>query len=152
MKNKKVIWRTLSIVLMASVALSLFTLQVFANDNTISIAGNVFEFDDKDHYEFDATKGAVATSVDNTYGTFSITGDLLPDTSADGIPSFLVNSGQVNLTYIYADDLLNKKEEEWHLVSDNSKKVNDITLDSNIKCGAVILQTSKDGEKWVDDV
>ena len=118
----------------------------------MGIAGSVYEFGDGDHYEFDETKGASGTSADNTYGSFSVSGDLTPDTSAEGIPSFLVNSGQISLTYSYTDVLLNVKEEEWHLVDDKTKNVNDIKLDSNIKCGAVILQTSKDGKKWVDDV
>lgn len=127
-------------------------LQVFAENNAVAIAGDVYEFGEKDHYEFDATKGAAGTNADNTYGSFSITGDLVPDSSAEGIPSFLVNSGQVSMTYSYTDNLLNKDEEEWHLVEDKSKNVNGFKLNSNIRYGAVILQTSKDGEKWVDDV
>ena len=126
-------------------------LQAFAEDSTIGIAGNVFEFGEKDHYEFDITKESTGTTVDNTYGSFSVTGDLQPDTSVEGIPSFLVNSGQISLTYSYTDSLLNKGEEEWHLVEDKSKAVNDMKLDSTIKGGAVILQTSKDGEKWVNE-
>lgn len=125
--------------------------QALADENTVGIAGNVYEFGEKDHYEFDTTKGAAGTTVDNTYGSFFVTGDLEPDTSAEGIPSFLVNSGQISLTYSYTDILLNLKEEEWHLVEDKSKTVNDKNLDSNIKYGAVILQTSKDGKKWVDE-
>ena len=126
--------------------------QAFADDNAVGIAGSVYEFGEKDHYEFDEKKGAVGTSADNTYGSFSVSGDLTPDASVDNIPSFLVNSGQISLTYSYTDDLLNLEEDEWHLVDDRIKDVNDIKLDSNIKCGAVILQTSKNGEKWVNDV
>jgi len=127
-------------------------LKVLADENAVGIAGDVYEFDKDSHYEYDATKGAAGSNADNTYGSFSISGDLVPDSSVEGIPSFLVNSGQVGLTYSYADTLLNKAEEEWHLVEDKTKSVNDIKLDSNIKYGALILQTSKDGEKWVNDV
>lgn len=133
-------------------ALFFIPIQTFAAENTVGIAGDVYEFGEKDHYEFDETKGAAGTSTDNTYGTFSISGDLTPDTSAEGIPSFLVNSGQISLTYSYEDALLNAAEEEWHLVEDKTKDVNGVKLDSNIKFGAVILQTSKDGKKWVNDV
>ena len=138
---------TLLVFLLGSVSFS-----AFAEENAVPIAGNVYEFGEKDHYEFDAVKGAAGSNADNTYGSFSISGDLAPDNSADGIPSFLVNDGQISLTYAYEDKYLNKKDEEWHLDDDKTKKVNDLTLDSNIKCGAVILQTSKDGENWVEDI
>ena len=63
-------------------------LRAFADENAVVIAGSVYEFGERDHYEFDATKGATGTSADNTYGSFSVSGDLTPDTSAEGIPSF----------------------------------------------------------------
>lgn len=140
-----------------ALTLSVFTisnnpLHVFAGNDSVAIAGDVYEFEEKDHYEFDATKGGAGTNADNTYGSFSITGDLVPDSSAEGIPSFLVNSGKVSMTYSYTDDLIKKEEEEWHLVEDRSKNVNDLKLGSNIKYGALILQTSKDGKSWVDDI
>ena len=150
--HRKSICRIITVLALSVFILSALPLHAFADENSVSIAGAVYEFGEKDHYEFDETKGAVGTSVDNTYGSFSVSGDLTPDTSADGIPSFLVNSGQISLTYSYTDIFLNREEEEWHLVDDKTKDVNDTKLDSNIMCGAVILQTSKDGKKWVDDV
>ena len=149
--RKRSAYKAIAIFLFSVFIFSSLALQVFAEDNTIGIAGNVYEFGEKDHYEFDTTKGSTGTTVDNTYGSFSVTGDLQPDTSVEGIPSFLVNSGQIRLTYSYTDSFLNKGEEDWHLVEDKSKALNDMKLDSNIKCGAVILQTSKDGVKWVDE-
>lgn len=150
--HRKSICRIITVLALSVFILSALPLHAFADENSVSIAGAVYEFGEKDHYEFDETKGAVGTSVDNTYGSFSVSGDLTPDTSADGIPSFLVNSGQISLTYSYTDIFLNREEEEWHLVDDKTKDVNDTKLDSNIMCGAVILQTSKDGKKWVDNL
>lgn len=122
-----------------------------ADSNSVGIAGDVYEFGEKDKYEFDTTKGATGTNAENTYGTFSISGDLIPDASVEGVPSFLVNNGQIILTYSYLDKFWNKEDEEWHLVEDKSKEVNGIKMSSNIKNGAIILQTSRDGENWVDD-
>ena len=48
--------------------------------------------------------------------------------------------------------LLNRTEEEWHLIDDKTKKVNGLTLDSDILSGALILQTSLDGANWTDDI
>lgn len=126
--------------------------QALAEDNAVGIAGDVYEFGEKDKYDFDTMKGAAGTNAENTYGTFSISGDLMPDTSAEGVPSFLVNSGQISLTYSYTDKYLNKEDDEWHLMEDKIKDVNNIRLSSNIKNGAIILQTSRDGENWVDDI
>ena len=145
------VWKAITIFVFTVFILNSVPFLVFADENTVGIAGNVFEFGEKDHYEFDTTKGATGTTADNTYGSFSVSGDLNPDTSVDGIPSFLVNSGQISLTYSYTDILMNKKNEEWHIVEDKSRTVNDLKLDSNINCGALILQTSKDGKKWVEE-
>lgn len=148
---KKITSRILLISAMVLFATGFVPLKVYADDNTVSIAGDVYEFGEKDHYEFESTKGALSSNADNTYGNFFISGDLVPDSSAEGIPSFLVNSGGVSVTYSYEDDLLNTSDEEWHLTEDKSRTVSDIKLDSSIKYGTVILQTSRDGENWVDD-
>ena len=42
-------------------------------------------------------------------------------------------------------------EAEWHLSEDNGKKVAGSTLGSKIKKGAILIQSSKDGTKWVDE-
>ena len=66
--------------------------------------------------------------------------------------SYAVSGDSVTLTYAYNDALLNADIESWHLVDDNTKTVAGITLNSNIKKGAIILQTSKDGINWLTDV
>ena len=38
---------------------------------------------------------------------------------------------------------------DWHLTEDSKKIVNGVNLDDKLKYGAVILQTSLDGEKWI---
>ena len=47
--------------------------------------------------------------------------------------------------------MLNAAVDQWHLVEDSGKKVDSLKLDSKIKYGAVILQSSKDGTAWVTD-
>ena len=123
-------------------------------EENVYVSGKVFRFDDENHYEYSAAEDYEATSfTENTYGYFSLSGALAdaPE-DKDGIPAYGVDGGEVSLFYTYGDALLNAPDEEWHLVSDSSKTVDTFKLKSEIKKGAVILQTSQDGNLWVDDV
>lgn len=124
----------------------------YAASNSIDVTGKQYEFGEKDHYEYSTAEFSSETNSGNTYGKFSISGDATSDGTKEGVPSYVVGSGNVVLSYSYTDELLAAAEENWHLVEDKSKQVDDIKLDSNIKYGALILQTSKDGQTWVTDV
>ena len=130
----------------------LSSLTVYAQETSIDIAGKVFTFGEKDHYDYAASESFEDTSNSTTNGNFTISGDFRPDGNKDGMPSFSVAGDKVDLTYAYGDTLLNAGEESWHLVEDKTKTVAGITLDANIKKGALILQTSKDGQHWLNDV
>ena len=130
----------------------LSSLTVYAQKTSIDIAGKVFTFGEKDHYDYTASESFEDASNNTTNGNFTISGDFRPDGNMDGMPSFSVAGDKVDLTYAYGDALLNAGEESWHLVEDKTKTVAGITLDGNIKKGALILQTSKDGQNWLNDV
>lgn len=124
-----------------------------AVDSSVQVSGKVFSFGEDAHYEyssngtFEAAKAGV-----NTYGSFSLLGSLSSDGSKGGVPSFLVTGDTAKLIYSYTNSLLTASDESWHLVEDKTKKVNDLTLPSNINYGALILQTSKDGSSWHTDL
>ena len=40
---------------------------------------------------------------------------------------------------------------KWHLTEDKTKTVDGIKLDENIQKGAIIVQSSLDGENWLVD-
>ena len=126
---------------------------VNAKEESTKVIGKVYEFEEKDSYEF--SKKNTYTTTDNncqTYGLFSIDGNIKSKEIKEGIPSYEINGGNVLLTYTYNDNLLNAKEEDWHLVDDKSKLVDDIKLNDNIMSGALVLQTSKDGQTWINNV
>ena len=130
----------------------IFNYTAYAADS-IHVDGLVYSFDGKAHYEYSSCESSeAAVPGNNTYGNFSVVGDLSSDGSIDGVPSFLVNGETAELVYSYADAVLNADDEQWHLVEDKTKKVDEITLPSNIKYGAMILQTSKDGAYWSTDL
>ena len=129
-----------------------FPIVAYAQEITIDINGKVYNFGEKDHYDYTLSESSEVASTATANGVFSIGGSLYTDGNKDGFPSFTVDGDSVSLTYAYGDSLLNADEESWHLVEDKTKTVAGITLDGNIKKGALILQTSKDGQNWLNDV
>ncbi len=137
-------------LLAALMVLCLFPVTAFAENGKTDVAGKVYEFDKDSHYEFHENGTSVMTSTDNTYGAFYISGNVSAVSEKAGVPAYEVADGNLAFFYNYGDTVLNAGEDSWHLVDDKSKKVADMTLDSNIMKGAIILQTSKDRKNWVD--
>ena len=129
-----------------------FSTVAFATDDSINVDGKLYTFGEKDHYEYSASKSSIPTNGKNTYGIFSISGKASSDGTTNGVSSYAVSDGNVSLIYTYTDALRDAPETNWHLIEDNSKAVADLKLDSNIKKGAIIVQTSKDGKTWITDV
>ena len=145
----------LTSLIMAFVTLlsfSMFAPSALAADGAVSVEGKLYTFDEKEHYEITGTRYSGATNGKNTYGSFTISGNVLSDGDEGGVPSYSVSGGNVALLYTYTDTLRDAPETKWHLIEDNSKAVADFKLDSNIKKGAIIVQTSKDGKTWINDV
>ena len=123
-----------------------------AADGSIDVEGKVYTFGEKDHYEFASSKSSTPTNGKNTYGVFSISGNASSDGTKNGVPAYTVSEGNISLIYTYTDALRDAPETKWHLIEDSSKAVGELKLDSNIKKGAIIVQTSKDGKTWITDV
>lgn len=116
-----------------------------AYEKEIPIQGTAYLFDAKTEYTFSEVESNDSLSM---MGLFSIDGEFDKRWDDNGIPSFSVASSQVTFSYRYIDTLLNASEESWHLISDSSKTIDDISLESKIEKGAIILQTSKNGKVW----
>ena len=124
----------------------------YTADQATSIAGKLYRFDEKDHYEFESGKTGSITTVNNTYGTFYISGATASDGDDNKTASYSVNEGNVSFFYKYSDILRDAPENKWHLIEDSGKTVGDIKLNSSIKKGAIIVQSSKDGKRWITDI
>ena len=137
-----------AVVVLATAMVLLTTLgaSVYAAGKT-GVSGKFYEFE-KGHYEFSKSEDFANTGTNNTYGKFSVQGNFTSETDKSGIPSFAVMDDSFALFYDYDDKKLNADVDSWHLVDDKSKKVDTITLDSNIMKGALILQISTDGKSW----
>ena len=123
---------------------------VSADSGKTEVTGTVYEFDKDSHYEYDESVSPVKTGNSNTYGTFYIGGSISDIDEKSDIPAYKVSEGNLEFYYNYGDTKLNASEDEWHLVDDKSKKVNNSKLSSNILKGTIIIQTSKDKINWVD--
>lgn len=128
------------------------TFNVEAQDGDFNVIGKVYTFK---HGEYKITKNNEYTLTNedvNTYGKFAISGSIADVSEKDGISIFEVSEGNVSLSYTYGDSLLKAKETKWHLSSDDNEKIDSIKLDDEVGKGTIILQTSKDGKNWIDEV
>ena len=123
-------------------------------DDSAKIEGLLYVWNQEDSkYPISSSKGIVTSSAD-TYGDFSIDGALRSVELNNGYKSFLVRDGAVKFNYLYDDKLISDNDSDdvnLHITSDGNKSVDGIELDSKIKSGTILIQTSVDGENWIND-
>lgn len=142
--------RFASLVLVMVMLFGPFPITALATTGKTEVQGKFYEFDKDSHYEFSESDFCSETETGNTYGTFSISGNISNVGTNGAVPSYEVSEGNLALFYNYGDSMLNADEDSWHLIEDKSKKVDTLTLDGNIMKGTIILQTSKDQKTWID--
>lgn len=126
----------------------------YAKDTSKTITAAVYESEEDNAYNFSS---AIPDSSAKAAGSLVVSGDFNKISEEDGVTIFSVNpkydktNNGLSVTYTYSDILLDAADESWHLVEDKDKKVDTISLNDRILNGAIILQTSKDGEIWVTD-
>ena len=147
MKNKwLVIFLTLTVCLYSAMIPGIFAT---AEPHTKVVVGGLYRFDADKGYDYTAAeKHEETVAGDNTYGSLALSGSIVTEGVKDGIPSYGVDGGTVDIVYSYNDSLLNADVEKWHLVDDGGNKVAGIALGSSIKKGALVVQTSRDGSIW----
>ena len=151
-KLKSILTLVLTTVMICGIGLGNYQV-AFAQENndgdSEAVPGMVYQFGEKGNYNLsDADNSYSTNSGTESGGQFIITGNISSVSERNGIPEYAVNGGTLTFSYKYDDDLLKASEDEDHLVDDNAKKVNGTALNSEIKKGVLIVQTSKDGEIW----
>ncbi len=122
----------------------------YAEEAKTQITGTVYVFNSDSSYDFLNALTSSSSSLTSPLGSMMISGNIVDITDKNGISAYKIGGGTASLYYVYGSELLDASKDEWHLTDDDGKKVNSIKLDSKIKKGALILQTSTDGENWVD--
>ncbi len=123
----------------------------YAKDPTLNVSGNVYEFSDKENYTFSSSASSAKTSEQNIMGTLTVSGNAKDAGEKDGFEMYEVSSGNLTFSYSFDASILDDSETEWHLIEDKSKKVDTFSLSKDIKQGAVIVQSSKNGTDWITD-
>lgn len=142
--------KALSLMIVATILVGMLVLDVTASINKTDVPGKVYEFDKSSHYEFDESDTYSNVNESNTYGKFSVSSNIANVGNREGVPAYEVVDGSLSFFYDYTDTILNADLDSWHLVEDKSKRVNDLTLGSNIMKGAIIIQTSRDRMNWIN--
>lgn len=150
---KKKLYMQISTMILCVVALTtLYSVNAFTKSKSEknAIVGKVYEFDKNDDYDISESDKSSSTDKVETYGEFSILGNIGNVSGKNGVPAYEVTSGNLDLYYTYSDALLKAEEKKWHLVADKGKKLDGNKLDKKILKGAIIIQTSKDRKNWTD--
>lgn len=118
-----------------------------ANEKEV-LSGKAYDLGVKDEYEI-----SKAVESEDSVSRFYITGDISDISTKNGFVSYAVDSGNLKIMLdknfgvkLFTPD----KEQDWHIITDKSKKVDSTKLSENIVSGAVIVQTSKDGKSWIN--
>ena len=141
------------LVLLPMICISMACIS-FADDNGVSVIGKVYEFADNNPYKISEANesGDFRRSDDaKTYGLFSIVGDGMytSDSSFEDIPSYSVDGNKLSFSYTYNDALLKAEKGSWQLYEDDCETIDGIDLDEDIDKGAIVIQTSRDRQKWI---
>lgn len=120
----------------------------YASKTNLSVSANVYDLDKDSHYVI----GEASPPTSSAIGTLSIQGVVKVSDEMNSFPAYEVRDGNATFAYRISSSILNRAEDEWHLTNDKTKKINGLTLDSNILSGALILQTSLDGVTWTADI
>lgn len=120
-----------------------------AKDGDIGVIGKVYDFGGNNPYMISKAEDYRKSDDAKTYGAFYINGEITDTSEKDGIPSFEVDGNKLVFSYIYDDALLKGKKDKWHLCEDDCDTIDGLKLGDDIDKGAIVIQTSRDGEKWV---
>ena len=137
-----------TIFVMAVLACVCFKTPVYALDRTISITGAIYELDADSRYAYSSE---TASSSGTHLSSLQLVGSVTETGKTGGVPAYKVSGGALDLLFSFDKSILNADDDQWHLVKDKTKKVDDLTLSENILSGALILQSSLDGKTWTEE-
>ena len=142
-------------ILMITVFMGMFVddsfITVYAKEDLIFPIGLQYKFDKSSHYEF--ANAEITNEIDgfSQFGVLSVLGDIKPISDVNGIAAYEVIEGNVVFSYVHEENSNAEQESSMEFVDDKTKKIDDIEISSNIMKGALILQSSIDGENWITD-
>lgn len=148
-KTKKIAY-ALSAAFTLSVLVFPTTLTSTAKEQTVELAQKTYEFGEKNEYEIDASEPTSSPEVTTHLVKFSLIGDIAKTYTKDGFTAYEIDDDTLfSMHFDYDESLKKAADTEWHLTDDSKKTVNKVELDDKVENGAILIQTSFDGKKWV---
>lgn len=130
-------------------SMTISTTTIYASEKSVRVQGNLYEYTDNKDFNLTKDDESSKTSPQNTIGSLELNGTYYQDPSHD--VGFISETDDVTVSYIINDDKLKKKDGSWNIVDTKTKKLISQDLGKQIKSGAILIQTSTDGIKWVTD-
>ena len=128
-------------------------IRISAEETETIISGKQYTFDEKSHYIVtDELTPITISGQSSDDSQLIIKGDTTPLVDINEIPSYGVSSG--NVSFSYSPGLFSKEtqEDKWHLTEDKTKEIAGNKISKKIGKGAIVVQTSQDGNEWVTDI
>ena len=122
------------------------TSPTYAKEISQTVSGTYYEFDSESEYTF-SEQDTVLSNRGELLGTLTVSGNC----SCTG-NVFTVSKDTLSVSYNFDKTDIPSDETGWHIIADDTKSVNGIELDEKVRKGALIVQTSLDGEKWTKDI
>lgn len=141
---KSIANKILMVFLCLTITINCFTISVIYAEDSKDYNSYTYVFEKNSKYNL---SDGVVDEDSFHYGELSITGDAQVETW-NGISTYYVDNGVLSLYYRYNKEINTSTEDIWHICEDSVKKVNNIDLKGKLGYGAIIVQSSKDGEVW----
>ena len=136
--------RLVSVAAVLSVVISMFAITpIEVCATTANLEGVQYQFSKDCKYVLDEALAQTDITGKTQFGTISIDGNVTRITAKNGMQAYQVSDGRVTIKY--------NVDTQLTVIDDKIKTVAGATVDSNILKGAIIVQSSLDGEKWITD-
>lgn len=127
-----------------------FSIKANGAPTTVTIDNSHYEFTEKSKYEIDSSTSSGKTT--SPLGNLSLTGEMKSISAVNGFTAYEVQKDTVALNFAVQSTYTTTDEFQWHIIEDKSKDLNGEKTENNILKGAVVVQTSLTGDKWITDV
>ena len=147
MKDINNVAKCIIVFMLMFVSSMLCLTNVCAKEKKEQVTGKYYEFGEKSKYEISNSKASKSV---NPLGSLNVNGDF-KIMEGTGTLRYDVRKDELKVFYPVDKKILEREMDQWHLCDDDEKVVDGIKLDNKIKKGAIIIQTSLDGTKWITD-
>ena len=150
--RKLVVKGVIAITLLVVVLMCANTNNVNA-DQTKTLTGDEYQFTDSEKYNIDEKTpvGKTSSAASNSFGTLSITGEYEVMEKQSGYRAFDVKKGNIRIKYDFEKSKLITNDNAYNLYDDSCEEINGYDMDKDVDFGAILVQTSFDGQKWATD-